>query len=182
MTQTLRLAGFFTRAVALAVDGAIVTAGAVVIGGGVALALSLFDVHVSSTPLRAALGTGGWLLAVTVYFVSFWTLTGETPGMRFMGIRVVATRGGLPSRAQALRRFVGMLVCAIPVGAGFLFVLVDDRRRGLHDRLAGTLVVHRAGVRLPAPELPQPEAVAAAADVPRETPLAHAMRARSQEG
>ena len=35
----------------------------------------------------------------------------------------------------------------LTLGVGFLLVLVDDRRRGLHDRMAGTLVIHapRAG-------------------------------------
>ena len=143
MTQTVRPAGFFTRAVALALDGAIVTAGALVVGTGVVLALRLFGVGVSSTPVRALVGSGGWLVLVGVYFGSFWTLTGETPGMRCLGIRVVTPDGKLPTRGQALRRLVGMVLCAIPAGAGFLFVLVDDRRRGLHDRLAHTLVVHR---------------------------------------
>jgi uncharacterized RDD family membrane protein YckC len=39
---------------------------------------------------------------------------------------------------------VGMYAAAIPLGAGFLLILVDDRRRGLHDRIAGTLVIHSA--------------------------------------
>jgi uncharacterized RDD family membrane protein YckC len=143
MSRTLRLAGFFTRAVALALDGAIVTAGALAVGTGVVLALRLFGVGVSSTPVRAVVGSGGWLLLVALYFGSFWTLTGETPGMRCLGIRVVTPDVRLPTRGQALRRLVGMVLCAIPAGAGFLFVLVDDRRRGPHDRLAHTLVVHR---------------------------------------
>ena len=40
----------------------------------------------------------------------------------------------------ALSRFVGLLLCLIPLGAGFIPVLFDDRRRGLHDRLAGSVV------------------------------------------
>jgi uncharacterized RDD family membrane protein YckC len=44
-----------------------------------------------------------------------------------------------------LRRFVGMIIAAIPLFAGYLMILVDDRRRGLHDRLAGTVVVFLSG-------------------------------------
>jgi uncharacterized RDD family membrane protein YckC len=40
---------------------------------------------------------------------------------------------------------------AIPLCAGFLLVLVDDRRRALHDRLVRTVVVH-------VPERPRPQA------------------------
>ena len=35
----------------------------------------------------------------------------------------------------------GMVLAAIPLLAGYLMVLFDDRRRGLHDRLARTVVV-----------------------------------------
>jgi uncharacterized RDD family membrane protein YckC len=34
------------------------------------------------------------------------------------------------------------MLCIIPLFAGFLPVLVDDRRRGCHDMLAGTVVVY----------------------------------------
>jgi uncharacterized RDD family membrane protein YckC len=36
----------------------------------------------------------------------------------------------------------GLALAIVPLFAGFLTVLVDDRRRGLHDILAGTVVVH----------------------------------------
>jgi uncharacterized RDD family membrane protein YckC len=34
-----------------------------------------------------------------------------------------------------------LTLAALPLFAGFLLILVDDRRRGLHDRLARTVVV-----------------------------------------
>jgi len=37
-------------------------------------------------------------------------------------------------------RFFGLLLAIVPRFAGFLPVLLDDRRRGLHDFLAGTIV------------------------------------------
>ena len=85
-----------------------------------------------------------WLALLSGYLVIFWTLTGETPGMRFMGIRVTDRRGAPPSFGRSVRRLLGMYLAAIPLGAGFLLVLVDDHRRGLHDRIAGTLVIHAA--------------------------------------
>ena len=35
-----------------------------------------------------------------------------------------------------------MILAAIPFFAGFLLILVDDRRRGLQDMLAGTTVIY----------------------------------------
>jgi hypothetical protein len=38
-------------------------------------------------------------------------------------------------------RWIGILLSIVPCFAGFLPVLVDDRRRGLADLLARTMVV-----------------------------------------
>jgi uncharacterized RDD family membrane protein YckC len=158
MTRELRLAGLFTRTVAFVIDALIINAAALVLGASVAAGLSLFGVSVSSTSLRAALGLGAWLAVVAIYFATFWTLTGQTPGLRAMGLRVITAAGRHPSRGQAARRLAGIALCVLTAGIGFLLVLVDERRRGLHDRLAGTLVVHDTGT----PEHPL------GADIPME--------------
>ena len=43
---------------------------------------------------------------------------------------------------RAFLRLVGMTISAILLFTGFLLVLVDNRRRGLHDRIARTVVVY----------------------------------------
>jgi uncharacterized RDD family membrane protein YckC len=136
-------AGLATRFVAFVIDAAIVNAVAFAIGASASLALSIFGVSLDELPtaVGVAVGAGGWLLLNVVYFVGSWTLAGETRGMRLMGIRVVRPGDGPISVRRALRRFVGMIIAAIPLFAGYLLILVDDRRRGLHDRLAGTVVV-----------------------------------------
>jgi uncharacterized RDD family membrane protein YckC len=75
-----------------------------------------------------------------VYFVSFWTATGQTPGMRIMRVRVVRADGGQLSVWRSLVRLVGLMLAIIPLFAGFLPVLFDRRRRALPDYLAGTVV------------------------------------------
>jgi uncharacterized RDD family membrane protein YckC len=76
------------------------------------------------------------------YFVVFWSATGQTPGDRLFQIRVCrADEGTVPSASAALLRFGGLIVAALPLFAGFLPILLDDRRRGVHDMLAGTVVV-----------------------------------------
>jgi uncharacterized RDD family membrane protein YckC len=77
------------------------------------------------------------------YFATFWSTTGQTPGARVMGVRVVCASGTEPVRLRAaVVRLAGMVLAAIPLFAGFLLILVDDRRRGLQDRLARTVVVY----------------------------------------
>jgi uncharacterized RDD family membrane protein YckC len=47
---------------------------------------------------------------------------------------------------------LGLALAIIPLFAGFVPVLVDDRRRGLHDLLAGTVVLHATAEPPPVPE------------------------------
>ena len=83
-----------------------------------------------------------WLVWAVAYFVTFWSTTGQTPGNRLLRIKVVRARdGGVPRPRQSLIRFVGLTLAAIPLGAGFLPILFDDRRRGLQDMLARTVVI-----------------------------------------
>jgi uncharacterized RDD family membrane protein YckC len=130
---TVRLAGFATRALGLLIDFAILDAATLATGPAITWAAGLLGVQFSpSAPV------------VSVYLVTFWILTGQTPGMRFMGIRVTDLRGGRPGLVSSLRRLAGIYPAALLGGAGFLLVLVDDRRRGLHEHVAGTLVIHDA--------------------------------------
>jgi uncharacterized RDD family membrane protein YckC len=132
--------GFVSRAVALTIDALVVNVIAILVGGAVNLIASSVGGDTSLNALEAVIGGAAWFLWSAVYFVSFWTLTGQTPGDRILGFRVVAADGGSVRTPRAIRRFVGLIISMIPLGAGFLPVLVDDRRRGLHDRLAGTVV------------------------------------------
>lgn len=76
------------------------------------------------------------------YYVFFFTLTGQTIGKRFVGLRVVTARGGRLTGRQALLRTLGYMLSTLPLYAGFLAMLFDSQRRTWHDRLAGTRVVY----------------------------------------
>jgi len=76
------------------------------------------------------------------YPVLFWTLIGKTPGMTVMGLRVVTTDGQYLSLGRSIRRLIGYVISAMPLFLGFLWILVDDRRQGWHDKIAGTCVVY----------------------------------------
>jgi uncharacterized RDD family membrane protein YckC len=144
-------AGIATRAVALAIDG-VLSQGIFLVGAALlGLAGSLVG-ELRPAWLVAFLAATGWVLTGTVYFAGFWAVTGQTPGMRLMHLRVVARDGAPPHVARAVVRVVGLVLAIVPVFAGFIPVLVDDRRRGLPDFLAGTVVVY-AGAELAPGEL-----------------------------
>ena len=51
-------------------------------------------------------------------------------------------RRDVPSIGRSLVRFVGLVLAIVPLFAGFLPILFTERRRGLPDLLAGTVVVY----------------------------------------
>ena len=89
-----------------------------------------------------------WVLPVSafclppLYRVTFWTVTGQTPGMVLFGLRVLRANGSPVGLGTALRRLLGYVACALTFGLGFFAVVLSARRQGLHDRIAGTVVVH----------------------------------------
>ena len=76
------------------------------------------------------------------YHVLFWFFTGQTPGKMILGIRVVPLRGGKMSIWRAFLRYLCYPISAIPLGLGFISILIDDQRMGWHDKLARTCVIY----------------------------------------
>jgi uncharacterized RDD family membrane protein YckC len=143
-------AGIASRGIALAVD--LLLAHLAVLTGGAVLALvaSLAGgVHLDA--LERLLAGVAWFAVVAVYFVVGWSAAGQTPGMSLLGLRVVTRDGGDLSIPRSALRLAGLVLAIVPMFAGFLPVLVDDRRRALQDLLAGTVVVYEpAAVARPA--------------------------------
>ena len=134
--------GLVTRALAFGIDAAIINVVAIVTAAVVALTFSVLNLPHELEKVTVAVGGFAYLLWTVGYFVTFWSTTGQTPGSRVFRIRVRGAHGEerlLPRRS--LLRFLGLTLAAIPLFAGFLIILVDDRRRGLQDRLARTVVV-----------------------------------------
>ena len=75
-----------------------------------------------------------------------------TPGKLALGIRVTDMQGARISLPRALGRYPAKYLSAILFGIGFLMVAWTRRKQGLHDMIAGTLVLNgRAGDFKPAP-------------------------------
>jgi uncharacterized RDD family membrane protein YckC len=145
-------AGIATRAVALAIDAAL--AHVIVFAGGAILALVgslVADVQLDT--LGRLLATAAWVTVVGAYFVLFWSTAGQTPGMRLMSLRVMTQRGVHPGVTRSVVRVIGLGLAIVPLFLGFVPVLVDARRRGLHDLLAGTVVLYAERELPPSTEL-----------------------------
>ncbi|MDX2040392.1 MAG: RDD family protein [Acidobacteriota bacterium] len=83
------------------------------------------------------------LMIAVIYFnwVYSYVRFGQSFGKRFIGLRVIrADRQPLDYQTVGIRLLV-YLLSMLFAGLGFLGMLWDDKQRGLHDRLAKTLVV-----------------------------------------
>jgi uncharacterized RDD family membrane protein YckC len=71
-----------------------------------------------------------------------WCLWSSTPGKMAVSTKIVdAQTGRKPKARQFLLRFLGYYLSALPLGLGFLWVLVDRKKQAWHDKLAGTVVI-----------------------------------------
>ena len=144
----LRPAGFITRLVAFFVDQ-------VILAAIMSILTAIVGIVFQSFRLGQLLGTGDLTLQLVlvplgsaslvlsfVYYVGFWLLAGQTPGKAFLGVAVVRADGGRMRAGAAIVRWLGYWLSGV-LFLGYLWILVDNRRQGWHDKLARTLVVYR---------------------------------------
>ena len=82
-----------------------------------------------------------WLLPA-VAVILFWVYRQATPGKMAIRAKIVDARtGGKPSTGQLVGRYLAYYVSIIPLMLGIIWVGIDGRKQGFHDKLAGTLVV-----------------------------------------
>jgi uncharacterized RDD family membrane protein YckC len=160
---SVRVAGFWRRALAGLVDATLLTAIFVALDVLVSLALHqplprpsqlgpdyLLDVAVNGNALAeiglALLGILGFL-----YFFIFHAVRGQTPGKKLLGLRVIDGYGNRPSLLRALLRTVAYVPSAALLALGFLWIGFDREKRGLHDWLADTYVIVADSVRAEQP-------------------------------
>jgi uncharacterized RDD family membrane protein YckC len=159
-------AGAVTRGLAFALDALIVNLGFSGLAAIAALIASAFSGNENgiSAPALVA-GTTLWFALGGLYMVGFWSLAGQTPGMRFLGIRLDAGSRGLPL-GRSIKRLIGMALAVIPFGLGYLGILFDERRRAWDDRMSGADVLYEGEERFAAPwsRLDVPAAGPTAAD------------------
>jgi uncharacterized RDD family membrane protein YckC len=74
--------------------------------------------------------------------IIFWIYKSATPGKMITGLTIVdAKTGGKPSTGQFIGRYLGYYVSMIPLFLGIIWVGIDKRKQGWHDKLAGTVVI-----------------------------------------
>lgn len=76
------------------------------------------------------------------YFVYFESSPMQaTPGKKALGLIVTDTSGNRITPLRALGRYLGKILSSIILLIGFIMVAFTERKQGLHDMLASTLVL-----------------------------------------
>ncbi|HET7052323.1 MAG TPA: RDD family protein [Solirubrobacterales bacterium] len=180
-TEPTERAGALTRLLAFGLDLLIVNLAFSGLAAVLALIASFFsgDGNGLSGP-ALALGGAAWIAFAGAYMIVFWSLAGQTLGMRFFGIRLGTESRGLAPR-RSVKRLLGLFLAAIPFGLGFLGILFDERRRGWEDRLCGVDVLYESNEPAAAPWSTFAAAAPLAADAPETTKAPGARGLRPQQ-
>ncbi len=77
------------------------------------------------------------------YFAGFESSEKQaTLGKQAVGIKVGNANGEQITFANALGRYFGKIISGLLLGIGFMMVGWDDRKQGIHDKLADTYVFY----------------------------------------
>jgi uncharacterized RDD family membrane protein YckC len=141
-------AGLATRLVAFAIDFALLFAVYSLASGVIASVVSFSFGSTLSLAGAIALGVIAYLVGGAV-LVLFWTLGGQTPGMRFLSIRLVQDGSHDVTLGRATKRLFALVVALIPLGLGYFWILRDPSRHAWQDTMTGTEVVYDQAQRAP---------------------------------
>ena len=85
------------------------------------------------------------LIGLVEYWLYFAILESSelqaTVGKRFLNLKVTDLSGEKISFGKATGRHFGKIISFVILLIGFLMVIWDKKKQGLHDKMAGTLVI-----------------------------------------
>lgn len=141
-------AGFVSRTLAMLIDGVFVNLAFTAFVALVTLLANAFGGNgEGGTSLAIAVGSTAWLSFGAFYLVGFWSLAGQTPGMRFLGIRLNERL----SLRRSLKRLIGLGLSVVAFGLGFIGVVFRERRQAWEDRFSASEVLYDERRPQPAP-------------------------------
>lgn len=81
-----------------------------------------------------------------LFTIGFWRACGATPGKMAIKTEIIDSKtGARPTLMQFVGRYLAYVLAILPLGLGILWVGVDEKKQGWHDKIAGTVVTQRSG-------------------------------------
>lgn len=143
MLETLKTASFMRRIGAIFYDFMLALSSVILIGFFfTAVIMSLFSIENIEAGSPAAKVIFLLLVVFTFGFYGwFWTHGGQTLGMRAWKLKLVRADNQNITWLQAFFRFCYAIISWIPLGAGYLWILVDKKKLSWHDRVSKTYII-----------------------------------------
>jgi len=142
----LNYAGFGPRLIAYLLDGLILSALCLLPIAGAMLAVVVPGMRNEQPgPVAYVIASVCYLLVIILslgYNLYFVGSKGATPGKKMMKLKVALVDGHYPiGYGKAFLRLIGYAISGSICYIGFLMILWDKQHRGLHDKIAGTIVI-----------------------------------------
>lgn len=140
-------AGFWLRLIAVIIDGVLSQLLLIVVAYplGFALGVSMAETSTMAEIEAAGEGLGAvlGLLIQWLWFTLFESSTWQaTPGKKMLGIKVTDEHGNRIGFGKANARYWSKILSTLILFVGFFMVAFTKKKQGLHDIIAGTLVVN----------------------------------------
>jgi len=142
VTYQSHYAGAVTRFAAYAIDVAVSTVAFSLGLAGISYGVQIVTGHQVHWNKSDALVAALFVVWQFVYFAYSWAVSGRTPGMALLGIRVVRADGTTLDPPHAMLRALVFPLNILLFGLPFLLILVQRERRGLADLIASTAVIY----------------------------------------
>ena len=79
-----------------------------------------------------------------LYFAGFESSSMQgTLGKKVLGLKVIGSDGNRISFLRATGRYFAKILSTLILGIGFIMIAFTEKKRGLHDMLAGTFVIKK---------------------------------------
>lgn len=143
-------AGFWRRFGALLIDIILMNIISFFVGFGVGLVIGVLTaVLFHGDRNMAGMATiMSALISIVCSIVLYWlyeafllSMSGQTLGKKALGIRVVTLQGNNLTFLHATGRHFARMLCGLTISLGYLMTLFTERKQGLHDLVAQTVVI-----------------------------------------
>jgi uncharacterized RDD family membrane protein YckC len=140
-----RYGGFWIRAVAILIDGAILFTVNMLLNVAGAMLLLRGITQTANPGMVVAYQGVLFLLGLAIgiaYSAFFLVKYAATPGKMALRLKVITARGSPINTPLAIGRYFAHYLSALTLGIGYIMAGFDDQKRALHDRICDTRVIH----------------------------------------
>ena len=138
--KAVEYVGFWKRFVAFLIDTFIILVVTV------PLILAIYGREYVERAAGAFAGFWDFVIQVVlpaVAVIVFWRYRGATPGKMAISAKIVDARTfKAPATGRLVVRYFAYIVSMLPLFLGFVWIGIDRRKQGFHDKIAGTVVVY----------------------------------------